>query len=112
MNMGDQDDGGGGGGLTMNSLLSEVQNTLDKIKLEDDGPVNADYSPYANLGVDRIVTVIRGVTLWFCHKETRIVWDLPWHARRGQRQFKDKYVVTMMGGSIQDPRVVVNILSD
>ncbi|KAL7433404.1 hypothetical protein ACHAXH_005944 [Discostella pseudostelligera] len=48
--MGDQDDGGGGGGLTMNNLLSEVQNTLDKFKLEDDGPVNADYySPYANL---------------------------------------------------------------
>lgn len=34
----------------MNNLLSEVQNTLDKFKLEDDGPVNADhYSPYTNL---------------------------------------------------------------
>lgn len=34
----------------MNNLLSEVQNTLDKFKLEDDGPPGGDYySPYANL---------------------------------------------------------------
>jgi len=34
----------------MNNLLSEVQNTLDKFKLEDDAPPGADYySPYANL---------------------------------------------------------------
>lgn len=46
--MGDQQDDGGG--LTMNNLLSEVQNTLDKFKLEDDGPPGGDYySPYANL---------------------------------------------------------------
>jgi len=44
--MGDQQEEG----LTMNNLLSEVQNTLDKFKLEDDGPPGADYySPYANL---------------------------------------------------------------
>ncbi|KAL7551693.1 hypothetical protein ACHAWF_015374 [Thalassiosira exigua] len=45
--------GGGGndGGLTMNALLSEVQNTLDKFKLEDDAPTGGQdyYSPYANL---------------------------------------------------------------
>ena len=42
--MGDTDEG-----LTMNNLLSEVQNTLDKFKLEDDvGPADY-YSPYANL---------------------------------------------------------------
>jgi len=45
----EQEDGGGGGGLTMNSLLSEVQNTLDKFKLEDDAPAADYYSPYANL---------------------------------------------------------------
>lgn len=33
----------------MNNLLSEVQNTLDKFKLEDDGPPGDYYSPYANL---------------------------------------------------------------
>mmetsp|Transcript_17788 Transcript_17788/g.38425 ORF Transcript_17788/g.38425 Transcript_17788/m.38425 type:complete len:960 (+) Transcript_17788:125-3004(+) len=44
--MGDQQEEG----LTMNNLLSEVQNTLDKFKLEDDAPPGADYySPYANL---------------------------------------------------------------
>ncbi|KAL9184158.1 hypothetical protein ACHAXT_002244 [Thalassiosira profunda] len=37
------------GGLTMNGLLSEVQNTLDKFKLEDDAPGADYYSPYANL---------------------------------------------------------------
>lgn len=42
--MGDQ----GEEGLTMNNLLSEVQNTLDKFKLEDDAPADY-YSPYANL---------------------------------------------------------------
>eukprot|EP00584_Thalassiosira_punctigera_P012855 CAMPEP_0172550842 /NCGR_PEP_ID=MMETSP1067-20121228/33369_1 /TAXON_ID=265564 ORGANISM="Thalassiosira punctigera, Strain Tpunct2005C2" /NCGR_SAMPLE_ID=MMETSP1067 /ASSEMBLY_ACC=CAM_ASM_000444 /LENGTH=952 /DNA_ID=CAMNT_0013338519 /DNA_START=177 /DNA_END=3035 /DNA_ORIENTATION=+ len=33
----------------MNNLLSEVQNTLDKFKLEDDAPPGDYYSPYANL---------------------------------------------------------------
>lgn len=33
----------------MNNLLSEVQNTLDKFKLEDDAPAADYYSPYANL---------------------------------------------------------------
>jgi coatomer protein complex subunit gamma len=34
----------------MNNLLYEVQNTLDKFKLEDDAPGASDYySPYANL---------------------------------------------------------------
>lgn len=49
--MGDQleEGGSGGGGLTMNNLLSEVQNTLDKFKLEDDAPPGDYYSPYANL---------------------------------------------------------------
>lgn len=47
--MGDQDEEGRGG-LTMNNLLHEVQNTLDKFKLEDDAPGASDYySPYANL---------------------------------------------------------------
>lgn len=44
--MGDQQEEGG---LTMNNLLSEVQNTLDKFKLEDDAPPGDYYSPYANL---------------------------------------------------------------
>ncbi|KAL7538081.1 hypothetical protein ACHAXR_008281 [Thalassiosira sp. AJA248-18] len=44
--MGDQQEDGG---LTMNNLLSEVQNTLDKFKLEDDAPAGDYYSPYANL---------------------------------------------------------------
>mmetsp|Transcript_33255 Transcript_33255/g.80443 ORF Transcript_33255/g.80443 Transcript_33255/m.80443 type:complete len:961 (+) Transcript_33255:117-2999(+) len=44
--MGDQQEEGG---LTMNNLLSEVQNTLDKFKLEDEGPGADYYSPYANL---------------------------------------------------------------
>lgn len=33
----------------MNNILSEVQSTLDKFKLEDDGPSADYYSPYANL---------------------------------------------------------------
>eukprot|EP00956_Cyclotella_meneghiniana_P042048 scaffold248339_cov65-Cyclotella_meneghiniana.AAC.1 len=39
----------GGGGLTVNNLLSEVTQALDKFKLEDDVSPDNYYSPYANL---------------------------------------------------------------